>query len=156
GYAETTLLPDGSGRLLQIGFDHLNAYLIAPDGSNVSIAVTGPMKNIQPGPYGCLVTDPATGNFYLSSDRGVYKLVFGRDGQGNIPSLNSELIPGSPATSYQGMVYRPVDGKFYSWNGGDKIFVFDPTNDSFTTIDTMGTVPSSTDPGNGKVLEKFV
>ena len=154
GVAMTTLVGDGStGQVLQLYSGFQTAKIQNPDGTVTPIPLTGDIRSLGD-PFAMLVTNPHTGKFYLASSGGMIELEFVKNANQQITALNSTLIEGMPAgLQMAGWAFRPVDGKFYSWNGETRITIFDPAERSFQTIQ-MSSGPG--DRPGGDVFEKWV
>lgn len=156
GGGKTTLIGDGSsGEFLQLGSG--KAAILHTDGTTSDLDILGNFNTYWVGSTGNLFTDHTTGKIYFPYKEGVFELELIPDDEGGYSAVQFTKIDGAPQGLYPyGFAYRPVDGKFYAWNGGDKITVFDPSENSFETIKSLGIAPSSSDSANNKIYEKWV
>lgn len=156
GWGKVTQVGDGSsGQLLQIAGDASSAYIHNPDGSRIEIDIAGDTGFLER--VATLFTDPVTGKVYSLNDTGITEVTLLHGTAGEIVGISADHIAGSPTDLHQaGVAYRPVDGNFYIWNGGNKVTVFDPTDHSIQIQSIQGHAPSDGDQGNGRVFEKWV
>ena len=109
---------------------------------------------------GNLFGNPVTGQIYSAHQEGIFELTL----QGN--KLSAKKAASFPSLAelhltmdyrQAGYAYRPRDGKFYIWNGGPHLLSWSPDTNKFEVIwHQTGVAPDNSNPGAGKVFDKFV
>ncbi|WP_102797870.1 Ig-like domain-containing protein [Bowmanella denitrificans] len=148
-----------NGDMLFISGSAHNALLVKPDGTQKSL---GPIRDLGgTSVVSTLFVNPETNEFYSSNDKGIYKL----DVRAN--SVAAEQLVAYPSLEelnysmdlrQAAFNYRPVDKKFYIWNGGPELITWDPSTNQFEVIwnENQPQTPSHSGKGAGKVFDKFI
>lgn len=139
------------------GNKHL-ASLFDKDGTEHQ---AGTVSGLNDSALGSMFSNPETGQLYSAHKQGIYAInVIGN-------SVTAEKIIDFPAledlhysTDYHlaSYNYRPIDKKFYIWNGGPQIVTWDPKTNDFHVIWNENQVPSPSheNKGAGRLFDKFV
>ncbi|WP_199610384.1 Ig-like domain-containing protein [Flocculibacter collagenilyticus] len=132
---------------------------------NGTVQYLGRVDGLNASGVGSVFMHPETGAIYSAHQKSIYKITFG--GTAESPTVSATKVTDHPSleelnfeldyrqASYN---YRPVDGKFYIWNGGPQIITWDPNTKQYDVIwnDDSPERPSLSGHGVGKVFEKFV
>ena len=146
-----------SGDMLSLhngGWHYVTAYHVAADGTQTDLGVIDGLS------FSFMTfTDPSSGQLYTVTDKAIEKLTIA---DGEVTATKAADLPGLEELNtsfdfrYAGYAYRPTDGKFYIWNGGDKVITWDPATSAFETIWADGpSEPGDAFNGVGRVFEKW-
>ncbi|MBK5921282.1 hypothetical protein CCR80_09595 [Rhodothalassium salexigens] len=165
-YFGSTVFLEDTGQILSLQHEKGLAFLINPDGSTVELGeILGDthIGRLQAATF----TNPETGDIYTLSTNGIFELTL-QDGQlvsqhvADLPDFRREGFVGDDVDINglfrSGAAYRPVDGKFYFWNGTKKIVTWDPETNEFELVHNGASeeAPSGQAIGSGRVFEKWV
>ncbi len=150
-----------TGKTLMVEFlDHSyhRALLVNEQGQEQILGKVDGLENTSS--IGNLFSNPVTGQLYSAHLEGIFELTL-QDNKvtakkaASFPSLAELHL----TIDYRqaGYAYRPRDGKFYIWNGGAHLLSWSPDTGKFEVIwHQSGEAPDNSNPGAGKVFDKFV
>ena len=104
---------------------------------------------------------PDTGEIYTIAVDTIERLTVGPNAVTTTTAANLPTVSDLNTTmdfSDAGYAYRPVDGKFYIWNGGEQIVTWDPASNDFGVVWNQGDQQAPDDNliGAGRVFDKWV
>jgi len=150
-----------SGKTLLIEYlDHSfhRALIVDEQGQEQVLGKVQGLENTSS--IGNLFNNPVTGQIYSAHMEGIFEITI------NNNKVAAKKIATFPPLSQlhltmdfrqAGYAYRPRDGKFYIWNGGQHLLSWTPDTDKFEVIwHQAGEAPDIGNPGAGKVFDKFV
>jgi len=141
-----------------LSYSYHRAYIIDEHGNEQLLGKVDGLENASA--IGTLFSNPIDGQLYSAHQQGIYRLTL----QGNkLTAQKAATFPNlanlhlSVDFRQAGYAYRPLDGKFYIWNGGPHLLSWSPESGQFEVIwHQDGDAPDNSNLGAGKVFDKFV
>ena len=138
-------------------YNRHTAFLIDNQGNEANL---GQISQYNGSDVGNLVAHPQTGQVFSFHRDGVYELQVGINEVTAVKLTDAPTIASSNLKADLGQIgvaYRPADGLFYLWFGGQQVMTWNSESYEFATLWNVGSnkVPPRDSAGYDKVFDKF-